>query len=134
MRHGRIVTVAFLFLVFCLLVALFLTACGGADAETEADGKLLVLEWSGYEATEYPQFFVPFTEKYADNLDEVIEYSFYADDAESLAKMQSGVGADITHPCNSWWQLYVDNGLVQEIDTSRLSNWDQIHPDLAAMG
>ncbi len=134
MRHGRNAT-HFLFLTPGLLLLLLLAACGGGDeSETEADGKLLVLEWSGYEATEYPQFFAPFTEKYADNLDEVIEYSFFADDAENMTKMQSDVGADITHPCNSWWQLYVDNGLVQEIDTSRLSNWDQLHPDLAAMG
>ena len=103
------------------------------EAMTPAE-PLLVLEWSGYEATEYPQFFVPFTETYSDNLEEVVEYSFFATDAEAIAKVQSGFEADVVHPCNSWWQLYVDNGLVQPIDTSRLSNWEGIHPDLAAMG
>ncbi|MCB8928034.1 MAG: extracellular solute-binding protein [Ardenticatenaceae bacterium] len=119
-----------------LLLPLALAGCGADedDAEANADGKLLILEWSGYEATEYPQFYAPFTEKYADNLDEVVEYSFFADDAEALAKMQSDIGADLVHPCNSWWQLYVDNGLVQPIDTSRLSNWDKVQNDLAAMG
>lgn len=119
-----------------LLLPLALAGCGvdEDDADAEADGKLLILEWSGYEATEYPQFYAPFTEKYADNLDEVVEYSFFADDAEALAKMQSDIGADLVHPCNSWWQLYVDNGLVQPIDTSRLSNWDKIQDDFAAMG
>ena len=119
-----------------LLLPLALAGCGADedDGDAAADGKLLILEWSGYEATEYPQFYAPFTEKYADNLDEVVEYSFFADDAEALAKMESDIGADLVHPCNSWWQLYVDNGLVQPIDTARLSNWSKIQPDFAAMG
>lgn len=117
-----------------LLLPLALAGCGVDEDDAEADGKLLILEWSGYEATEYPQFYAPFTEKYSDNLDEVVEYSFFADDAEALAKVQSDIGADLVHPCNSWWQLYVDSGLVQPIDTARLSNWDKIQPDFAAMG
>jgi spermidine/putrescine-binding protein len=103
-------------------------------AAAEGDGSLLILEWSGYEATEYPEFFAPFTEKYADNLDSVVEYSFFADDAEAYTKIQSDFEADLTHPCNSWWGLYVDAGLVQPIDTSRLSNWSGVDPSLAAMG
>jgi spermidine/putrescine-binding protein len=102
-----------------LLLPLALAGCGVDEDDAEADGKLLILEWSGYEATEYPQFYAPFTEKYSDNLDEVVEYSFFADDAEALAKVQSDIGADLVHPCNSWWQLYVDSGLVQPIDTAR---------------
>jgi spermidine/putrescine-binding protein len=92
------------------------------------------LEWSGYEATEYPQFFQPFADKYGEQIGDVVEYSFFATDSEALTKIQSGFEADVVHPCNSWWQLYVENGLVQPIDTSRLSNWDDLHPDLAAMG
>jgi spermidine/putrescine-binding protein len=103
------------------------------EAATPAE-PLLLLEWSGYEASEYPQFFVPFTDKYADNLSDVVDYSFFADDAEAIAKVQTGFGADLIHPCNSWWALYVEHGLLQPIDTSRLSNWSSIHPDLAKMG
>ena len=142
-----------------ILVPLLVTACGGAaspaatqppepdtaeeptepmaDEPTsapEASGPLLVLEWSGYEATEYPQFFQPFADAYEGRMDEVIEYSFFAEDAEAYTKLQSGFEADVLHPCNSWWSLYVDSGLVQPIDTARLSNWDGVHPDLAAMG
>ncbi len=117
------------------------TTTGGGEpaATTEpvaeaGDGSLLILEWSGYEATEYPDFFGPFTQKYADNLDSVVEYSFFADDAEAYTKIQSDFEVDLTHPCTSWWSLYVDAGLVQPIDTSRLSNWSSVDPGLAAMG
>jgi len=106
---------------------------GGAEMALP-DQPLTVLEWSGYEATAYPEFAVPFSDTYADNLDQVLEYSFFAEDAEAYAKLQSGFEADVFHPCNSWWQLYVDSGLAQPIDTSRLSNWGGVNADLAAMG
>ena len=38
------------------------------------------------------------------------------------------------HPCSSWWGLYVENGLVQPIDTSQLSNWSGVAADLAEQG
>lgn len=95
---------------------------------------IIILEWSGYEALDYPQFYAPFTAKYGEDLDQVVAYSIFADDSEAFAKIQSGFHVDVSHPCNNWWDLYVQNGMVQPIDTSRLSNWSGIHPDLAAMG
>lgn len=150
-------------LIFLSLLGLLVAACGGAASPTAtpaqppadtpdeeqptqttapkeptgdpaAGGPLLVLEWSGYEATEYPQFFQPFADAYEGRMDQVVEYSFFADDAEAYTKLQSGFEADVIHPCNSWWQLYVDSGLVQPIDTSRLSHWGGVNEDLAAMG
>lgn len=144
-----------------VLLGLLLAACGGATptaapaepdteaaatepemdeptsaptAEDASDDPLTVLEWSGYEATEYPQFFQPFADKYEGRVDELLEYSFFAEDSEAFAKVQSGFEADVLHPCNSWWQLYVENDLVQPIDTSRLSNWDGVNEDMAELG
>ena len=95
---------------------------------------ILVLEWSGYTAPEVPDMFGPFTEKYSSTLESVVEYTLFADDAEAFTKMQTNVGADLVHPCHSWWGLYVEAGLMQPIDTSRLSNWSGLHPELAALG
>lgn len=138
------------FLVFLLVVGLGLVACGGETNETPvasgdndptvtevdqtSDEPLVILEWSGYDAIGYPHFFAPFTSQYSEQLEELLSYSFFAEDAEAFAKMQSGFHADLVHPCNSWWQLYVDQGLVQPIDTSRLSNWAGIQADFAQMG
>jgi len=138
------------FLVFLLVVGLGLAACGGETNETPvasgdndstvtevdqtSDEPLVILEWSGYDAIGYPHFFAPFTSQYGEQLEELLSYSFFAEDAEAFAKMQSGFHADLVHPCNSWWQLYVDQGLVQPIDTSRLSNWAGIQADFAQMG
>jgi spermidine/putrescine transport system substrate-binding protein len=141
-----------------LVGALVLTGCGGGAATTSAPAPtqpvgqappttapvtetpsgpgtpLSILEWSGYEATSYPQYFAPFTDKYGDQVNDLLQYTFFADDAEAFTKAQSGFHADIVHPCNSWFQLWVDRGLMQPIDTSRLSNWSGVDPRLAALG
>lgn len=121
-------------IVPAIVLAVSLAACGGGGESEETAEPLLILEWSGYTVNEVPDLFAPFTEKYTPTLDAVVEYNIFADDAEALTKMQTGVGADIVHPCQSWWGLYVDAGLLQPIDTSRLSNWSGIHPDMATLG
>ncbi len=118
--------VVFVFLVFALAVA----GCGG-QAEEGANAPqepLVILEWSGYEL---PEFRPQFVEKYPE-LDP--QYTFFAEDAEGFAKLQSGFEFDLSHPCINFWQLYVDNGLVQPIDTSRIVNWDKVYPELAKIG
>ena len=95
---------------------------------------ILILEWSGYEVTGYPYLFPAFAEKYTPTLEAVVEYSFFAEDSEALAKMMTGFEADLIHPCESTFETYVENGLVQPVDTARLEHWDSIHPALAAIG
>lgn len=119
--------------------ALLLASCGGnAPASPTADGQsasssnakgnLVVLEWAGYEL---PQFHEPFTAEYPQTK---VDYSFFSEDAEAFAKLQSGFDVDLVHPCNPWWGLYVEQGLVQPIDTSKLSHFADLDPDMVAMG
>jgi spermidine/putrescine-binding protein len=116
------------------IVAALVAACAPAtqaptDAPTAAPtGPLTVLEWSGYEL---PEFWEPFAAQYPGVQ---VDFSFFAEDAEAFAKLQTGFQADLVHPCSSWWKLYVDNGLVQPIDTARLSNWSGLRPEMAAVG
>ena len=131
----------FYFILFIILTGLLLSACGGNSDGDSASGDsatndepLLILEWTGYEATEYPEYFLPFTNKYGEDIDSVVEYSFFGDDSEALARMKAGVEADLVHPCRSWWGLYVDDGLVQPIDTTRLSNWDGVPEEVQQLG
>jgi len=63
-----------------------------------------------------------------------VEWTFFADDPEAFAKIQSGYEADLVHPSSSWLRLYVENDLLQPIDTSRLSNWSKLDEDLVKMG
>jgi spermidine/putrescine transport system substrate-binding protein len=134
-------------LLLSLILALLLAACGGAATEAppvgeepvaevpdDSDAKITIMEWSGYEVTENPYLFPTFAEKYTPTLDAVVDYVFFAEDPEALAKIQTGVHVDLVHPCESYMGLYVEHGLVQPIDTSRIEHWNDLHPKLREVG
>jgi spermidine/putrescine-binding protein len=125
-------------LFFSILLAGALVACSAQPTPISSENgggqpqpiskDLVVLDWSGYDS---PDFRLPFGETYPDVQP---KYSYFADDAEAYAKAQSGFEFDLVHPCVNFWQLYVDFGLVQPLDTSRLSNWDSLYSEITALG
>jgi spermidine/putrescine transport system substrate-binding protein len=118
------------FLGILLVAAFMLAACGGGQSGpvTQKNDSLTILEWSGYESETYWE---PFA---AEHPDIQPEYAFFGEDAEALSKAQSGFDFDIAHPCGSWWGLWVEAGLVQPIDTSRLEHFDELFPTLVEKG
>lgn len=107
-----------------ILAVLALVAC---TAKSQA-GPLVVLDWAGYEQ---PVFWEDFAEKHPDT---EVQYTFFADDPEAFAKLQSGFEADLVHPGVSWLRLYVENDLLEPIDTSKLENWPGVMESLAKAG
>lgn len=103
--------------------ALVLASCQGAEPQ-----ELLVLEWGGYEA---PDFWTDFAEA---NPDVAVDFEFGSTDADILGLMQAGSQADVFHFYTGWQAFYVDAGLVREIDTSKLTNWDAVPPEMQALG
>ena len=95
---------------------MLLAACSAAEPN-----ELDVLEWDGYQD---PAFWTDFQTASPDT---AVEFSFGISDADILGKMEAG-GPDIVHFYTGWQQFYVDEDLVQEIDTSKLTNWDKV-PD-----
>ena len=61
-------------------------------------------------------------------------FEFGDTDANILAQMEGGSQADIFHFYTGWQQFYVDQGLVQEIDTSKLANWDAVPVEYQELG
>lgn len=112
-----------------ILTAFLLAACGGqVGPAAQKNDSLTILEWSGYETDTYWE---PFATEHPDIQP---EYAFFGEDAEALSKAQSGFEFDVAHPCGSWWGLWVEAGLVQPIDTSRLEHFDELFPELAEKG
>jgi len=122
-----------------LITCFGLTACAAQPAPTQdqptqaagpssVKGSLLVLEWSGFESTD---FYLPFSEQYPDV---EVDYSYMADDAEAFAKAQNSSDFDVMHPCANYYRLFVEKGLVQPIDTSRLKNFSSLYPELVKIG
>ncbi len=81
---------------------------------------LTVLEWAYYEV---PEMWVEFGQEHPEV--EVV-FNFGADDPDILAKTLAGSGEDIIHLYTPFLQFYVDEGLIQPIDTSKLENWNKI--------
>jgi len=91
-------------------------------------GELTVIEWYGYETTDwYEDFATAYPEV-------TVNFDLWNSDAEVYNSLKGGTPADIVHPYTGWLKFYVDEGLVQEIDTSKLENWDKVRDDLKALG
>ena len=103
-------------------------AATSAPTTSPGPQALTVLDYAGYDQAVFWKDFA------AKHPSVAPTYSFFADDAEAFSKVASGFAFDLGHPCVSWLKLWVDQGLIQPIDTSRLSNWSGRRPDLAALG
>jgi spermidine/putrescine transport system substrate-binding protein len=97
-------------------------------AACAAPNKLLVLEWSGYDDPLY------WTDFKTANANAPVTFEIGSSDADILGKMEAGSQADIFHFYTGWQQFYVDQGLVKEIDTTKLTNWDKVPDSFKKMG
>lgn len=116
-------SVRWLSLLLLVLLLVTVVACS-----KKAAGSLIVLDWSGYEQEVFWQEFK------AAHPQVQVQHTFFAEDAEAFAKLQTGFVADLVHPNSSWLKLMVDNDLLQPVDTSKLKNWPGIMEPLAKMG
>jgi spermidine/putrescine transport system substrate-binding protein len=105
-------------------------ASGGATESAAANepNALTVLEWSGYEDPLY------WTDFQTASPDTKVDFEFGISDADILSLMEGGSQADIFHFYTGWQQFYVDEGLVKEIDTSKLTNWDKVPDSFKKLG
>jgi spermidine/putrescine transport system substrate-binding protein len=111
-------------MLLAVISGLVAASCGGAAAPTS----LSVLEWSGYED---PLYFAEFKTAHP-NI--TTNFSFGISDADIYGKVKAGDQSDLFHAYTGWLQFYVDEGLVQEIDTSKLSNWSKVPDSFKAVG
>ena len=113
--------------VFAALLALL---AGGAGISTAAQGSgsLTVLDWAGFDAED---FWIDFKNSHPD-VD--VTFEIGASDADILAKMMAGDQADVFHAYTGWLQFYAEEGLVEEIDTSKLTNWDKVPERFKELG
>ncbi len=84
-----------------------------------ADPDLTVLDWAGWEIDGMLQ-------PYVDKNGQKPTYVFFADDDEAFQKMSSGFKADVVHPCASAAPRYIDAGLIEPWDTSKIPEFANI--------
>ncbi len=82
--------------------------------------------WSGYEV---PELYQPYIEKYGGEP----SWSVFASAEDGLQKVRAGFSPDLMHPCVDNAPKWKEAGVLQPLDTSRISNWDDMFPALHSM-
>ena len=95
----------------------------GASATS---GEAVSFTWSGYDI---PELYGSYEEKHG----VPPEYVIFADENEGFQKVRAGFQPDLAHPCSPMVSQWRDAGLIQAIDTSRLSNWADVFPVLKTL-
>ena len=109
------------------MTALALASTLMTPATAHAAGSdLVVFDWAGYKL---PEFHPKYTEKHGD----APTFTFFGDEDEAFEKMRSGFKADLAHPCSQSVVKWRDAGLLQPLDTSRITAWKDLNPGIMKM-
>lgn len=103
-----------------------LTALPRAPSRARADQPPVYFTWDGYNN---PGFFPAYVAKHG----EPPIMQTFVDENEALQQMKSGLPVDVMHPCNGQVKGWRDAGMLQPIDTGRLSNWPDVFEPLKAV-
>ena len=87
------------------------------------DGDLIVFDYSGFED---PAFHADYVEKNGASP----EFAFFGDEDEALQKLRSGFEADVSHVCAGSVNKWVDAGILEPWDTSRIERYGEIDTNL----
>ena len=96
---------------------------GSRSAFAASDDHPTVFTWEGWDVPELHQ---PYLAKHGESPNMAI----FGDEEEAFAKMRAGFKVDLTQPCTYKVPIWKDAGILNPIDTSRLSNWDDLIPSL----
>ena len=96
---------------------------GSRSAFAGSDDHPTVFTWEGWDVPELHQ---PYLAKHGESPNMAI----FGDEEEAFAKMRAGFKVDLTQPCTYKVPIWKDAGILDPIDTSRLSTWDDIIPSL----
>jgi spermidine/putrescine transport system substrate-binding protein len=122
-REGKLSRRAFTRSLLAAGVAFTTVPLTGRRAMAAPEDNPTYFTWGGYDI---PELFVPYQEKYG----ELPNFTTYGATEDAFTKLRSGFVAEVTHPCMADVPIWNSTGLFQPIDTTRLSNWANIFPDL----
>jgi spermidine/putrescine transport system substrate-binding protein len=105
---------------FNLLTGTVLSGVMAASSTFAADEGLIVFDWSGYEDT---GFFQAYLDKHGDSP----TFAFFGDEEEAFQKLRAGFKADLSHPCSQSVSKWHEAGLIEPLDTSRITHWDDVN-------
>ena len=108
----------------------------GGDIASEPN-KLVIAEWPGYEAggTKAQTYGLVAGKSYVKEYGASgLKYADYGNDDKTLNAMKAGQKFDLLHPCVGYVHDYVNAGVVEPFDTSLLTNYPNLFPEMTARG
>lgn len=114
-------------LMLCIVLVVSMTACGGGNEEAPDGGEekatLVIVNWKDY-GSDNPDVIAKFESE--NNC--TIAHDYMASEEELLTKLRTGgVGKiDLVLPNPSILPMAVEEGLLEELDTTQLANYDNI--------
>ena len=94
-----------------------------ASAAAAADADLLVYDYAGFEDPAYHTTYA------AKNGDEPT-FAFFGDEEEALQKVLSSYKVDVTHICAGSVNKWIDAGVIEPWDTSKIPVWKDLDKNL----
>ena len=94
-----------------------------ATAASAADKDLLVFDYSGFEDS---IFHSTYNAKYGDDP----SFAFFGDEEEALQKVVSGFRADVAHICAGSVNKWIDAGVIEPWDTSKITEYKNLDKNL----
>ena len=91
-----------------------------ATSAFAADEELIVFDWSGYEDE-------GFFQKYIEQHGAAPTFAFFGEEEEAFQKLRSGFKADVSHPCSQSVSKWHEAGLLEPLDTSRITRWNEVN-------
>ena len=88
-----------------------------------ADSDLLVFDYSGFED---PAFHADYIAKHGDSP----EFAFFGDEEEAFQKLRSGFKTDVSHVCAGSVKKWVDSGILEPWDSSKIDAFATLNADL----
>lgn len=122
MREGKMSRRAFTRSLLAAGVGMATVPTMGRKAMAAGD-QATYFTWGGYDI---PELFGEYQEKNG----ELPNFSIFGASEEALTKMRGGFVVDVSHPCNQAVPRWVQSGLFQPIDPSRLSHFEDVMPEL----
>ncbi|HEX3454038.1 MAG TPA: extracellular solute-binding protein [Gaiellaceae bacterium] len=114
------------------LVAARAGLAGAAPMRARAEsGQLSVLDWAGYENDGGQPMFAAYVKKYPNNKP---KFTYMTNEADALAKMQTGFRPDLFRPYVGWVKFFATSGLTQPWDPSLITNFKHLNPFMVKAG
>jgi spermidine/putrescine transport system substrate-binding protein len=123
MKEGKLSRRAFNRSLFALGITTVMVPLPVRRVLAAPEDQATLFTWGGFDIPDY------FAEYQARN-GELPNFATFGGSEEALIKLRSGFVVDVVHPCLSGVPRWKESGLFQPVDTSRLSNWPDIMPEL----